>query len=370
MRVLLSGGGTGGHIYPALALADEIKRRHPECEILYVGTALGLEQKIVPSRGYALKNIQAEGLPRKINAELFRSVAKAFKGMGEARKIIKEFKPDLVFGTGGYVCGPVVLSAHLQKVPTFIHEQNAMPGVTNKILSRFVDKVFVNFAESEKYFNCKDKLIVSGLPVRAEVLETTREEGLAYFNLDKDKPVLLVSGGSRGARSINKAMAQAYQVLLAKSEVQIIHSAGRNGFAETKKMLAEAGVDLNKYAGRVRLEPYLEHMEYALAAADVTVARAGATNLAEICACGKPAVLVPYPFASENHQEYNAGVLADNGAAVMILDKDLNGDKLAAEVLNILNNEPLRKKMSEKSAELGKKDSLGKIADFLEQYLT
>lgn len=369
MRVLLSGGGTGGHIYPALALADELKRRHSECEILYVGTAQGLEQKIVPQRGYELKNIQAEGLPRKLNTELVRSVSKAFKGLNEAREIIKDFKPDLVFGTGGYVCGPVVLSAHLLKVPTFIHEQNAMPGVTNKILSRFVDKVFVNFAESEKYFKCKDKIIVSGLPVRAEVLKTTHEEGLAYFNLDKNKPVLLVSGGSRGARSINKAMAQAYPALLKNSEVQIIHSTGRNGFEETKKMILEAGVDLHKYAERIRLEPYLEHMEYALAAADVTIARAGATNLAEICACGKPAVLVPYPLASENHQEYNARVLADAEAAVMILDKDLDKDKLTDAVLNILQDEQLLKRMSENSKNLAQKDSLKEIADFLEQYL-
>lgn len=370
MRVLLSGGGTGGHIYPALALADELKRRHPECEILYVGTARGLENKIVPPRGYKLKNIHAEGLPRKLNLDLLRSFTKAFQGLGEARRIIKDFKPDLVLGTGGYVCGPVVLSAYLLKVPTFIHEQNAMPGVTNKILSRFVDRVFVNFAESEKYFKCKDKIIISGLPVRAEVLTTARDEGIAYFGLDENKPIMLVSGGSRGARSINKAMVEAYPRLLLESDVQIIHATGRDGYEETKKLILDKGIDLAKYSARIRLEPYLEHMEYALAACDVTVARAGATNLAEICACGKAAVLVPYPFASENHQEYNARVLADAKAAEMILDKDLNGEILAEKVLHILNDDGLREQMSVESAKLGKKDSLNEIADFLEQYLT
>lgn len=370
MRVLLSGGGTGGHIYPALAIADELKRRNPDCEILYVGTERGLEQKIVPQRGYKLENIKAEGLPRKLNLDFFRALGKACQGIGEANKLIKEFKPDLVLGTGGYVCGPVVLSAHMKKVPTFIHEQNAMPGITNKILSRFVDKVFVNFADSEKYFKNKEKIVVSGLPVRAEFLHTTRAEGIEYFHLDPNKPVILASGGSRGAKSINRAMILVYKTLLAESDVQIIHATGRDGFEETKKMLLDIGIDLHKYADRVRLEPYLEHMEYALAAADVVVARAGATNLAEICACAKPAILVPYPFASENHQEYNARVLVEQNAAVMILDRDLQGEALAQDILKIIADDDLKKQMSLNSEKIAKRESLEKIVDFLEQYLT
>ena len=369
MRVLLCGGGTGGHIYPALAIADELKRRYPQCEILYVGTDRGLENKIVPQRGYTLKNIQAEGMPRKISPKMIKSGISAIKGMAEARRIIKEFKPDLVLGTGGYVCGPIVLSAHFLKVPTFIHEQNVLPGITNKILSRFVDNVFVNLADSKNYFKDQKKIIVSGLPVREEVLHTSKEEGCEYFKLALDKPILLVSGGSRGARSINRAMVVAYKKLLEESDVQIIHSTGQAGYEETKKMLLDVGIDLVRYKDRVRLEPYLEHMEYALAAADVAVARAGATNLAEICACGLPAVLIPYPFASENHQEYNARSLVGNQAAIMILDKDLNGQKLAESILNILNDDELRKQMSLNSAEMANRDSLNEIVGYLEKYL-
>ena len=369
MRVLLCGGGTGGHIYPALAIADELKRRYPQIEILYVGTDKGLENKIVPKRGYTLKNIQAEGLPRKISPKMIKAGVSALKGMSEARKIIKDFQPDLVLGTGGYVCGPIVLSAHFLKVPTFIHEQNVLPGITNKILSRFVDKVFVNLADSKNYFKDQEKIIVSGLPMREEVLHTTKEAGCEYFKLDCAKPILLVSGGSRGARSINRAMAAAYKRLLEESNVQIIHSTGQVGYEETQRMLLDAGIDLVRYKDRVRLEPYLEQMEYALAAADVAVARAGATNLAEICACALPAILIPYPFASENHQEYNARSLADNQAAVMILDKDLNGQKLAESILEILNDDELRRKMSLKSAEMAKRDSLNEIVGYLEKYL-
>ena len=370
MRVLLCGGGTGGHIYPALAIADELKRQFPACEILYVGTDKGLENKIVPQRGYELKRIKAEGMPRKNSLKMIKSGIDALEGMAEAKKIIKDFKPDLVLGTGGYVCGPVVLSAHHLKVPTFIHEQNALPGVTNKILSHVADKVFVNLADSKKYFKNQEKIIVAGLPVREEVLRTTKEEGCQYFGLSMEKPILLVSGGSRGARSINKAMAGAYKRLLAESDMQIIHSTGQNGFEETKKMLLDNGVDIVKFKDRVRLQPYLEQMEYALAAADVTVARAGATNLAEICACGLPAVLIPYPFASENHQEYNARSLVDNQAAVMILDKDLNAQKLAESILHILSDDELRKKMSINSAQMAKRDSLDEIVGYLKEYLT
>lgn len=212
--------------------------------------------------------------------------------------------------------------------------------------------------------------MVSGLPVRAEFLHTTRAEGIEYFHLDPNKPVILASGGSRGAKSINRAMILAYKTLLAESDVQIIHATGRDGFEETKKMLLDIGIDLHKYADRVRLEPYLEHMEYALAAADVVVARAGATNLAEICACAKPAILVPYPFASENHQEYNARVLVEQNAAVMILDRDLQGEALAQDILKIIADDDLKKQMSLNSEKIAKRESLEKIVDFLEQYLT
>ncbi len=201
MRIILTGGGTGGHIYPALAVAERLQQLHPDCDLLYVGTDRGLEKDIVPKRGIPFRTISAEGLPRKVSPALVKAVKKSADGCFQARKIVKEFRPDVVIGTGGYVCGPVVLAAKLQGIPTMIHEQNAFPGITNKALARFVNRIMVNFEESKQYFVHKDRIAVTGLPVRQEVLGTSKEAGLQYFGFSPEKTTLLVSGGSRGARS-------------------------------------------------------------------------------------------------------------------------------------------------------------------------
>ena len=368
MRILLTGGGTGGHIYPALAVADEIMRRHPQAEILYVGTKRGLESGIVPKKGYAFKTIEVESLPRKINPALFKAVAKALKGCREAKEIIRDFQPDVVLGTGGYVCGPVVLEAHSLKIPTVIHEQNAFPGVTNKLLARMVDQVLLNFASAEKYFKSGSPITVTGLPVRSEVLAVSREEGLAYFGLQKEKRTLLVSGGSRGAKSINFAMAKSYGALLQDENLQIIHSTGTKGYEETLEAIKSNGIRIEEYSDRVKILPYVDHMEYALNAADLTIARAGATNLAEIMACGLASILVPFPLASENHQKFNAESLVNVGAAEMILDKDLDEEVLVKKVKMLLEDEDLRLRMGNNSKAQYKEECLDMIVDLLEKY--
>ena len=366
MRIILTGGGTGGHIYPALAVAERLQALHPDCEILYVGTDRGLEKDIVPKRNLPFRTIHAEGLPRKLTPALLKAVKKSADGCLEARKIVKSFQPDVVIGTGGYVCGPVVLAAKLQGVPTMIHEQNAFPGITNKLLARFANCIMVNFEESKKYFVHKERIKVTGLPVRQEVLAVEKNESLAYFGFSAEKTTLLVSGGSRGARSLNRAMVDAYPELLKHPDLQIIHLTGKTDYEDTMTALQEKGIDIAEHP-QVVIKSYLDEMQYGLGAADFCVGRAGATFLAEVTACGLPCILIPYPYAAENHQEYNAKALVEQNAASMILDKDLTGSTLCQAVLSLYQNSENRKQMAAQSFAMGKRDALAQIVGLVEQ---
>ncbi|MBQ3206244.1 MAG: undecaprenyldiphospho-muramoylpentapeptide beta-N-acetylglucosaminyltransferase [Peptococcaceae bacterium] len=366
MRIILTGGGTGGHIYPALAVAERLQALHPDCEILYVGTDRGLEKDIVPKRNLPFRTIHAEGLPRKLTPALLKAVKKSADGCLEARKIVKSFQPDVVIGTGGYVCGPVVLAAKLQGVPTMIHEQNAFPGITNKLLARFANCIMVNFEESKKYFVHKERIKVTGLPVRQEVLAVGKNESLAYFGFSAEKTTLLVSGGSRGARSLNRAMVDAYPELLKHPDLQIIHLTGKTDYEDTMTALQEKGIDIADHP-QVVIKSYLDEMQYGLGAADFCVGRAGATFLAEVTACGLPCILIPYPYAAENHQEYNAKALVEQNAASMILDKDLTGSTLCRAVLSLYQNSENRKQMAAQSFAMGKRDALAQIVGLVEQ---
>lgn len=367
MRILLTGGGTGGHIYPALAIADRMQTLHPDCQILYVGTEKGLENTIVRKKGIPFRTIQVEGLPRKISPALLKAGMKALGGCFDAKKVIKEFRPDVVIGTGGYVCGPMVLAARVSGVPSLIHEQNALPGVTNKLLSHWVDCVMVNFAQSQQYFAHPERVVVTGLPVRQEVMDAEKASGLAYFGLSSEKSTLLVSGGSRGAKSINLAMSAAYKKLLQYPELQIIHLTGIVSYEDTILSARKRGLDL-EHSPQVIIRPYLDDMHYGLSAADFCVGRSGATYLAEITARGLASILIPYPYAAENHQQYNAQALVDQGAAQMILDQELNGDNLSAAILELYHNKQLRQSMAQKAHEAGEPKALDKIIALIEQY--
>lgn len=368
MNVLLTGGGTGGHIYPALAIANHLKEKYPDIKLLYVGTAKGLESTIVPKNDIPFATISVEGLPRKLSPQLIKAGLKAIAGGVEAIKVVRKFDPDLVIGTGGYVCGPVILAAKLLHKPAIIHEQNAFPGVTNRLLAGFADQVMVNFIAAKDYFKPKNKIVETGLPVRQEVFNISKAEGLAYLGLAKDKVTLLVSGGSLGARSINQAMAQCYPDLVKHKELQIIHLTGKNGYQETLGIIKKLGIDLNKQK-QIILKPYLHEMEYALNAADFCIGRAGATFLAELTACGLASILVPYPFASENHQQYNAQALVDAGAAMMILDQELSKETLLTTIIQLTENVEIRQKMAQQAKEIGDKEALHKIIALLEPYL-
>lgn len=358
MKIILSGGGTGGHIYPALTIADQIKKLEPTAEIIFVGTQQGLEKDIIPRYGYPLKFIDVAGFKRSLSFDTLRSGGKLLAGLYDAYKIISNEKPDLVIGTGGYVCGPIVFMAALRGVPTCIQEQNAMPGVTNKILSRYVQKVFLGYKEAAKYFSSNANMEFTGNPIRTEILAKTKQEAVAELKLDPEKKTVLVSGGSRGARSINDAMLDVEAALSGRHDVQIIHATGEINYDKYMETAAKKG----GLGENIIVRPYLHNMPVALAAADVAVFRAGAIGLAELMAKGVPSILIPYPYATANHQEFNARAVEAKGAAQVILDKELTGEKLLEAIENLLVHESLLKKTQDAAKKLGRPQAAEIIA--------
>lgn len=359
MKVILSGGGTGGHIYPALTIADQIKKLQPDAEIVFVGTQEGLEKDIVPRSGYPLKFIEVAGFKRSLSLDTFRSIYKLFRGLLDARRIVAEEKPDLVIGTGGYVCGPIVFMAARKGIPCCIQEQNAMPGVTNKILANYVQKVFLGYKEAEKYFAGKGAVLeYTGNPIRTEILDRDKAESYKEFGLDPDKLTILVSGGSRGARSINTAMQDVEIALSKRSEIQVLHATGEANYEQYMVQLKKKG----ELGENIIVKPYLHNMPTALALADLAVFRAGAIGLAELMAKGIPSILVPYPYATANHQEFNARAVEAKGAAKVIVDKDLNADKILEIVEHLLLHENELTEMAAAAKKLGKPSAAENIA--------
>ena len=358
MRIIVSGGGTGGHIYPAVTIANQIKEKQPDAEIIFVGTREGLECEIVPRYGYPIEFIEVAGFQRKLSLDTIKSTFKLLAGLIDALKLIRKIKPDLVVGTGGYVCGPVLFLAALQGIPTCIQEQNAMPGVTNKILAHFVKKVFLGYQEAGKYFGGNSEKIFTGNPIRKEILEVSRATAIEKFKLDPAKKTILVSGGSRGARSINDAMALVETSLAGRSDVQVIHITGETGYEKfigqvEKKVLM---------SDNIKVFRYMHDMPLALAAADLAVFRSGAIGLAELMARGIPSILVPYPYATANHQEHNARAVEGAGGAVVILDKELTGEILLKQIESLLADESKLQKMKDAAKALGRPEAAEDIA--------
>ena len=365
MKIIVSGGGTGGHIYPALTLIDAIKNKRADAEFLYVGTEKGLEADIVPKAGVNFTALKLEGgLERHFTLENISRAANAIWSIKRASDIVHDFKPDAVVGTGGYVCGPILLAASLLKVPTLIQEQNAVAGVTNKILSKFVDKIAVGTRDALKNFP-PNKTIYTGNPIRRAVLDAKKSDGLREFNFTPDKPIVLISGGSRGARSINNAMIDVLKSAAEKNSAQFLHVTGKGEFDSVTKKLRDAGLTLNE--PNIRVVPYLYNMPQAMAMADVAIFRAGATGLAELTARGVPAILIPYPYAAENHQEFNARSLVEAGAARMILNRDLTAEILSATLDELLSSPEKLKSMAAASLSLGKPHAADDIAELILQ---
>lgn len=364
LKIIMSGGGTGGHIYPALTLLRTVEKKIPDAQFLYVGTEHGLEADIVPKENIPFRALDlAGGFERHFTLENFKRAANAILSIKKAGAIVKEFNPDVVVGTGGYVCGPILLAAALDHVPTLIQEQNVVAGITNKILSKFVTKIAVGSERALKNFPT-DKTVYTGNPIRKAVLEGTRAEGLKAYNFVDDKPVVLISGGSRGARSINRAMIEVLAHASKDDSIQYLHVTGRGEYDDVINRLKDAGVELNEI-DHIRVEPYLYDMPRAMAMADLAVFRAGATGLAELTARGVPSILIPYPFAAENHQEFNAKELADAGAARMILNKDLTPEGLERLIKELIGDRALLKTMAEASKQLGRPQAAETIADMI-----
>ncbi len=368
MRAIITGGGTGGHIYPALAIAKGLENRFPNIQILYIGTTGGLEADIVPKADFPFKAITVSGFERKLSPANLKVIWQAMQGYRQAKALINKFHPDVVIGTGGYVCGPVVLAAARSGIPTLIHEQNALPGITNRILSRFVNRVAVTFEDSIPYFPRRARVTLTGLPVRPEIMQAERVHSLTSLNLMEDTTTLLVFGGSRGARRINRAMVEVTREFGNRPGIQILHATGQVGYQEFLIGLKEQGICLDKYVN-ITIVPYLYNMHEALAVADLVVGRAGAATLAELTVLGLPSILIPYPYAAENHQEHNARALADRGAAVLIRDSELTGLTLVKQIEQILQDKSRLKNMAQASQKLGRAEALNDIIACVERIL-
>lgn len=366
MKVIIAGGGTGGHINPGVAIAKKIKEKNSDANILFIGTEKGLEKKMVPKEGFKIKFITVEGLNKKVSVNTLKSALVGFKGYLQANKIIKEFKPDIVIGTGGYVCGPVVLSAYLKGIPTVIHEQNAFPGVTNKILSKFATKIAISFKESEKYFP-KNKVFFTGNPVKDQIINLNREKSREVWGVDRDKPIVFVVGGSRGAKNINNAIADMIP-RFNEENVQLIFVTGENQYEETMKKLEKNKVNIKNMKG-IKILPFIFNMHDALGACDLIVSRAGATTLSEITAVGIPSILIPSPFVANNHQEYNAIALEENGAAILIKENQLKDNVLSEQIFNIIKNKEALQSMALNSKRMAVIDASDNIYALIKDIL-
>jgi UDP-N-acetylglucosamine--N-acetylmuramyl-(pentapeptide) pyrophosphoryl-undecaprenol N-acetylglucosamine transferase len=364
VRVIITGGGTGGHIYPALAIAAGIRERYPNATILYVGTDQGLESSIVPQAGYDFYAVPAAGLERRLTARNLLAVMRAWRGFGVSWGLVRRFRPHVVVGTGGYVCGPVVLAAALQGFPTLIHEQNAVPGLTNRILSRYVSRTAVSFVDAVKYFPRRARVILTGLPVRPEILAVSRTECRRKLGLARDEFVVVSFGGSRGARSLNLAMVPVVQALRGRPAWRLYHAAGTAGYEE---FLAALGAAAPCEGENIIIVPYFYEIATLLGAADLVVCRAGASTIAELTVLGRPSILVPYPYATDNHQEFNARALAERGAAVLIRDRELTGEGLLSIITGLQSDARRLAGMSRAARSLAKPRALDRILDTLEK---
>lgn len=328
MKVILSCGGTGGHIYPAIAIADKIKEKDPDAKILFIGTKTGMENRLVPAAGYDIKGIDASGFKRTHLYKNIETLHNIRLGGKEAEKIIKDFSPDVVIGTGAYVTGVVLLHAHKLGIPTVIHEQNALPGLTNKIVSRFADRVFVSFKGTENVFHHPERVVYSGNPIRSDFAKLDRASARAELGLNDSDLVVLATGGSLGAEILNREVVD-FASKIKDVNIKLLFVTGKRYYDEVKSRCDYPGVKVIDYAN---------NMPVLMSASDMIVSRAGAIALAEIMACGKPSILIPSPNVTNNHQYHNAKALADEGAAVLIEEKDLAEGEgvLSAEILSLM----------------------------------
>lgn len=365
MKIIVSGGGTGGHIYPALSFIQYLKTVEPDVSVLYIGTKKGLESKIVPENDIALETVDVQGFKRSLSPENIKTVCKFIKSVSDAKKIIKAFKPDIVLGTGGYVAGPVVYAATKLKIPTIIHEQNSIPGVTNKFLSKYATRVALAFQEAGRFFP-SNKTVFTGNPRAQEVADLTDSGNvLGQYGLDSDKKTIVIFGGSRGALKINTAVVEALPEL-AKKAYQILYASGDIYYNDAE--FSETFATYNQ-AKNIKIVPYIKNMVEVLNDADLILSRAGATTLAEITALGLPSILVPSPYVTSDHQTKNAEALENAGAAMMIKNAELTGESIVSAIDSILLDDVKYRQMAENALREGVPDASERLYQVLKDVL-
>ena len=359
LKFILSGGGTGGHIYPAIAIANELKSRFPDAEFLFVGAQDKMEMQKVPQAGYAIKGLWIAGLQRRLTFDNALFPIKLVSSLLKSRAIIRKFKPDVVIGTGGFASGPLLQAAAMAGIPTVIQEQNSYPGITNKLLAKKARKICVAYDNLESFFP-KEKMILTGNPIRQDLIaiDSKREEAIRYFNLDANKKTLLVLGGSLGARRINQLIANEIAAF-SDQNIQVIWQCGKLYF-EDYKHFSE-----NK---NIQVLSFIDRMDLVYAAADVVISRAGASSVSELCVVGKPVIFIPSPNVSEDHQTKNAQAILDKKGGLMIKESEL--DKKFSTVFNdLISNENLQKELSENIKKLAKVNATKEIVDEIEKII-
>lgn len=362
MRVIIAAAGTGGHINPGLAIANKIKKEEKDSKIIFIGTTRGLENDLVPRSGYELKTIEAYGLSKKISVDNIKKMCKTIKGFGEAKKIIKEFQPDIVIGTGGYICGATISSAYKLGIPTVLHESNAFPGKAVKMLAKKTNTILVSFDDAKTRIKNAKKIVCTGTPVKImkknydekQRLEIIKKEGL-----DDTKPIILVFGGSQGAQKINDAI---LGILINKlnKNYQIVWATGPKQYDIIKQELQDKNISINNIKN-AKIVPYIYNMEEMMNVANLIVARSGAMTITEISNLGKPSILIPLPNVSGNHQLYNAKVLENVGAAKIILNDELDYSELNNQIEKIVLDKDKELEMAKNALKVSTKDAEEKI---------
>lgn len=359
-RVILSGGGTGGHIFPALAIANEIKKRNPEVEILFVGALGRMEMEKIPAAGYKIIGLPVMGFPRKPSMKIFKFLSSLMKSAAMARNIVKDFNPQIAIGVGGYASGPLLRAAAKTKVPTLIQEQNSYAGITNKLLSKKVKSICVAYDKMERYFPA-EKIVFTGNPVRENLIENiqNKKEALKFFDLNGKVKIILIVGGSLGARSINNAVKENIENI-SKSGVQVIWQTGAIYYDKIQNELKESK------PANLQIHKFLTRMDFAYSVADVVISRAGAGTISELCLVGKPSILVPSPNVSEDHQTKNAMALVGKNAALMVKDVEID-KKLFPLAFELVKDEKRYNDLSDKIKLLAKPEATKTIVDEVEK---
>ncbi|MGV8944858.1 MAG: undecaprenyldiphospho-muramoylpentapeptide beta-N-acetylglucosaminyltransferase [Lutibacter sp.] len=358
VNIILSGGGTGGHIYPAVAIANELKVKYPEANFLFVGASDKMEMEKVPEAGYAIKGLWISGIQRKYILKNLSFPLKLVSSLSRAYRIIKDFKPDIVIGTGGFASGPTLYVASMQKIKTLIQEQNSYPGITNKLLAKKVNKICVAYDGLERFFP-SNKMVKTGNPVRQDLLEIAekREEAKKHFNLKSDKKTLLILGGSLGARALNNLIEKNIDWLVSKN-VQVIWQTGKLYYEEFKKYDSLEGVQTHAF---------MNNMDLTYAAADLIMSRAGAGSISELCIVGKPVIFIPSPNVAEDHQTKNALAVVNNDAALLLKESEL--DMFQSNIEELLENEKLQQTLSKNIKKLALPNATKDIVKEIEKLI-